>query len=226
MLLDDVGGPSGDAADGEDRGEEVDVDAEEGVSRGRVKVDVGVELLLLFDEELDLAGHIEPLGVAGGFAELFGHAAQMGRARVFRVVDAVAEAGDFFLFCEHLADVFDGVGSGFVDGVEEAHGGLVGSAVEWAFEGADGSGDGGVDVGEGGCDDARGEGAGVELVVGVEDECDVKSASGGIGGLFAVEHPEEVCRVGEGGVSFDDGFTLARMRSKMATIIAICEVRR
>ena len=68
MLLDDVRGPAGDAADGEDRGEEVDVDAESGVGGGGVEVDVGVELLLLLDEELDLAGHVEPPGVAGGFA--------------------------------------------------------------------------------------------------------------------------------------------------------------
>src|SRR5271163_4596880 len=55
VLLDDVGGPSGDAADGEDGGEEVDIDAEGGVGGGRVEVDVRVELLLLLDEEFDLA---------------------------------------------------------------------------------------------------------------------------------------------------------------------------
>ena len=142
-------------------------------------------------------------------AEFFGHAAEVGRAGIFGVVDAMAEAGDLFLLGEHLADVLDWVGAGFVDGVEEAHGGLVGSAVEWAFEGADGSGDGGVDVGEGGGDDARGEGAGVELVVGVEDEGDVEGAGGGVGGLFAVEHPEEVGGVRESGVGFDDGLALA-----------------
>src|SRR5205823_5724892 len=92
---------------------------------------------------------------------------------------------------------------GFVDGVEEVHSGLVGSAVERAFESADGTGDGGVDVGESGGDDAGGEGAGVELVVGVEDEGDVEGAGGGVGGLLAVEHPEEVGRVREFGIGFD-----------------------
>ncbi len=209
MLFDDVSGPSGDAADGEDRGEEVDVDAEGGVSGGGVEVDVGVELLFLFDEELDLAGQVEPLGVACGFAEFVGHAAKVSRAGIFGVIDAMAEAGDLFLFGKHLLDVFDGVGAGFVDGVEEAHGGLVGSAVEWAFEGADGSGDGGVDVGEGGGDDAGGEGAGVELVVGVKDKRDVEGAGGGVGGLLAVEHPEEVGGVGERLVGFDEGLAFA-----------------
>ena len=45
VLFNDVGSPAGDAADGEDGSEEVDVDAEGGVGRGGVEVDVGVELL-------------------------------------------------------------------------------------------------------------------------------------------------------------------------------------
>src|ERR1700679_3792190 len=83
VLLDDVGGPAGDAADGEDGSEEIDVDAEGGVGGGGVEVDVGVELLLLLDVELDLAGHVEPLGAAGGLAELFGHAAEVSGSRIF-----------------------------------------------------------------------------------------------------------------------------------------------
>ena len=70
MLLDDMGGPSGDAADGEDRGEKIDVNAEQGLGGGGVEVDIGVELLLLLHEEFDLARHIEPLCVTGSFAEL------------------------------------------------------------------------------------------------------------------------------------------------------------
>src|ERR1700677_3547557 len=68
VLLDDVGGPAGDAADGEDGSEEVDVDAEGGVGGGGIEVDVGVEFLCILDEELDLAGHVEPLRAACGFA--------------------------------------------------------------------------------------------------------------------------------------------------------------
>src|ERR1700745_198798 len=67
VLLDAVSGPAGDAADGEDGGEEVDVNAEGRVGGGGVEVDVGVELLGLLHEELNLAGHVEPLGVSGGF---------------------------------------------------------------------------------------------------------------------------------------------------------------
>src|SRR6202051_4623058 len=112
----------------------------------------------------------------------------------------MAKGGYFFLLSEHLLHVFDWIGAGLFDGVEEAYGGFVGSAVERAFECTDGAGDGGVDVGEGGCDDACGEGAGVELVVGVEDEGDVEGAGGGVGWLFAVEHPEEVGGVREFGI--------------------------
>src|ERR1035441_287098 len=65
QLLDDVGSPAGDAADGEDGRVEVDVDAQSRVRRGRVKVHVGVELLVGVDVELDGAGVIEPLGYAG-----------------------------------------------------------------------------------------------------------------------------------------------------------------
>src|SRR5271168_815129 len=62
VLLEHMCGPTGDTADGEDRGEEIDVDAERGVGRRGVEVDIGVELLLGLDEELDLARHVEPLG--------------------------------------------------------------------------------------------------------------------------------------------------------------------
>src|ERR1700679_1447459 len=89
MLLDNVGSPARDAADCEDRGEEIDVYAKRGIGGSGVEVDVGVKLLFLLYEELDLAGHVEPLGVAGGFPEFFGHAAKVRRARIFGVVDTV-----------------------------------------------------------------------------------------------------------------------------------------
>ena len=100
--------------------------------------------------------------------------------------------------------MLDGIFAGLVDGVEQVHDGFVGAAVQRALERADGAGDGGVHVGERGGDDARGEGAGVELVVGVQDERDVEGLGGGLGGLLAVEHPEEVGGVGERGVGLDD----------------------
>ena len=76
-----------------------------------------------------------------------GHLAEVGGAGVFGGVDTVAEAADFFLAGEHAFDVLDGIFTGLVDGVEEAHDFFVGAAVEGAFEGADGAGYGGVHVG-------------------------------------------------------------------------------
>src|ERR1035438_10269849 len=199
-LFDDVGGPSGDAADGENGRIEVDVDAQRGVGGGGVEIHVGVELFVGLDIELDGAGHLEPFGLAGIFAELFAHAAQVRGAGVFSLVDAMAKAGDFLFRGEHALDVFDRVGTGLVDGIEQAHHALVGAAVQRAFERADGAGNSGVDVGQCSGDDAGGEGGGVELVVGVKDEGDIEGASGGFGRLDAVEHPEKIGGVSEGAV--------------------------
>src|ERR1700753_2039099 len=55
MLLDDVRATAGDAADSEDRREEIDVDAERRVGGRGVKVDVRVQLFLVLHEELNLA---------------------------------------------------------------------------------------------------------------------------------------------------------------------------
>ena len=63
------------------------------------------------------------------------------------MVNAVTEAGDLLLVGEHLFDVLDRIGPCLVDGVEKTHGGLVGAPVEWTFEGADGPGYSGVNVG-------------------------------------------------------------------------------
>ena len=81
--------------------------------------------------------------------------------------------------------------------------------MQGAFERTDGAGDGGVHVGEGGRDDARSEGAGVELMVGVQDERDVEGAGRSVGWLGAIEHPDEVGSVREGLVRVDDGLALA-----------------
>jgi hypothetical protein len=55
---------------------------------------------------------------------------------------------------------------------------FIGAAVQRALQRADGGGDGGVHVAQGGGDDAGGEGGGVEAVLGVEDVGDVERALG------------------------------------------------
>ncbi len=79
---------------------------------------------------------------------------------------------------------------------QQAHDAFVGAAVQRALERADGAGDGGVNVGQGGGDDAGGEGGGVQLVVGVQDQRHVQGPDGGLRGLYAVQHPQEVGRRG------------------------------
>ena len=112
--------------------------------------------------------------------------AEVGRAGIFGVVNTMAESGDLLLLGEHFLDVLDWIGALGLDGVEQAHRGLVGAAVERTTERADGAGDGGVNVGERGGDDARSEGAGVEFVIGVQDQRDVEGSGGCFGGLLTV----------------------------------------
>src|SRR5580704_11119176 len=70
VLFHDMGGPAGDAGDGEDRGVEIDWDAHSVVGAGAEEIDVGVLVLQLFDDGDKSFGHFVPLGVAGGLAEL------------------------------------------------------------------------------------------------------------------------------------------------------------
>ena len=74
---------------------------------------------------------------------------------------------------------------------------LVRASVQRPLEGTDRPCDGRVDVGEGGGDDPRGEGRGVQLVVSVEDEEDVHQAGVRIGGLLPRDHVEEVGGIAE-----------------------------
>src|SRR5260221_6778568 len=65
VLLEAVRGPAGDAADGEDRREEIDRDAERVVRGRRVEVHVRVKLFLAPDERLHAARQVAPARVAG-----------------------------------------------------------------------------------------------------------------------------------------------------------------
>src|SRR5580704_5818180 len=60
------------------------------------------------------------------------------------------------------------------------------------FQTTNGGDDGGVHIRKRGCSDAGGEGRSVKLVVGVKNECDVKSAFGGRRGLGAIQHQKKV----------------------------------
>src|ERR671910_701663 len=196
VLLADVGGPAGHASGGEQGGVEVGGEAEGGVDRCGVEVDVGVELLGLHDRLLDPHRGVEPAGLAEVAAEALGDVVEDGRPGVPGLVDAVAEAHHLLLAAQLLADPLRGPVGG-ADLVEHLPDLGDGPAVQRALEGGDGGGGRGVHVGQGGRGDPAGEGGGVQGVVGVQDQDDVEVA-GDLGvGLLAGQGVEEVGRDAE-----------------------------
>ncbi len=196
VLLDDVGGPARDAAGRDDRGEEIDGDAE-GVEEGRrVEVDVGDEALGLADAVVQLHRHLVPLELPGLAAGLLGHAPQDGRPRIAGVVYAMAEAHQPALLGQrpfgegvdvgHLADLH-----------QRAHDRLARAAMQRSLERAHAAGHGRVHVGLRRGDDAGGVRGGVQLVLGVEGQAGVEGLHGDRRRALAAQHVEEVRRVPE-----------------------------
>jgi len=103
-LLEDVGGPSRGPGDREDRGKHVGRQAERVVHGGRVEIDVGIEALALLHEFGDALGHADPFALAELLAELHCHGAEMGRAGIKRLVDAVTDAHHLLLCGERRLD--------------------------------------------------------------------------------------------------------------------------
>src|SRR5215471_13538459 len=64
VLLEHMRGPARNAADGEDRREQIDGNAERVVGRGRIEIDVRIQLLFAFHQRLDALRHLEPLRLA------------------------------------------------------------------------------------------------------------------------------------------------------------------
>src|ERR1051326_2338812 len=141
-LLNDMGGPSADAGDGEDRGEQIHIDAQGVVGRGRIKIHISIQLLVGLYELFDLVRDLKPLPLPTGVAQIATHHAQVRGAGIFGVVDAMAKAGNLLLLGQHAFDVIDGIGAGTVNRFENAEDGLVGAAVQRPFERTDGGSDG------------------------------------------------------------------------------------
>ena len=179
VLLEHVRGPARDAADGEDRREEIDRDAERVIGGRRVEIDVRIQLLLGLDQRLDPLRHLEPLRLAGALPEIARHLPQVRRARILGVVHAVAEAGDLLLARQLGADDLFGLLERRVraDLEQQPHDVGVGAAVQRPLQRRRSPADDGrVDVGERRGRDARGERRRVQLVVGVEDQRHVERA--------------------------------------------------
>src|SRR5260221_2870391 len=77
VLLEHVRGPARDAADREDRREQIDGDAQRVVRRRRVEVEVRVQVLLRIYESLDVLRHLEPLGIDRAPAQIAPHLTQL-----------------------------------------------------------------------------------------------------------------------------------------------------
>ena len=95
-------------------------------------------------------------------------------------------------FEQHLDDVF------------------VGAAVQRALERGDAGGGGGVNVGKRRGHDARGEGGGVQFVIGVQGERDVEGSLHHFVGLLAGEGVEEIRREAELRIAGDDILAVAQ----------------
>ena len=136
------------------------------------EVRVGEQLFLIPHERFHGARHGIEDRVAHGLGQLLRPLLDDAVARIRGAVDRVAEAHDLFLTLQHTLQPFDRLahGSKLLD---KLHGRLVRAAVEWAPERANGPGDAGVHIGQGGGANPRREGGRVELMFRVEDERDV-----------------------------------------------------
>src|SRR5258705_76863 len=191
VLLEHVRGPARDPAHREDRRELVGRDAHRGVGRARVEIDVGEDVLLGPHHPHHRVEDLHLAGVTHLLAQLERQALQVLGPRVLHPVHTVAEPHDAGLVGERLVDPRVGLDR-VLDLLHHQHDLLVGAAVERALECADAGHDRVVHVGQGGRGDARREGGGVELVVGVEDQRDVEGLGGERRRLLAAHHVQEV----------------------------------
>ena len=103
----------------------------------------------------------------------------------------MAEAHDLFLLGQHPAHALVG-GLGAVETLDQLHRRLVSTAVKRAAQGADSAGDGGVEIGQGCGDHPRGEGGGVEFVLGIKDQRDIEHAAMELRRRLVVQQVQEM----------------------------------
>ena len=216
-LLDAVGAPAHHPGHGEERGVELHGDAHHLVHEAGEEVHVGADHLPLpvggHDTggeplhrliELELVQH--PLALGQSLGVLFqqdgpgigegvdgvAHAVDEPRAVPGLLIHEPAQVGGDLLLVGPIPDPILNV-------LEHLHDLLVGAAVAWALQGADGPGDGGVQVGPGGGEHPAGKGGVVAAaVLGVDDHAQVQELCL-LGGKFVVvpHRPEEIFRHGQ-----------------------------
>ena len=95
ILLEDMRGPARHAADGEDGREQIDGDAQRIVPRSRIEIDVGVQALQFVDGLFYIAASFRTVGVGRSVLPIVRESFEVDGPRIERVIDAMAEAGDF-----------------------------------------------------------------------------------------------------------------------------------
>ncbi len=191
QLFQNVCAPSGNAACGEDTGEDLARDPHVVLQACRIEIDVAIFIDGFFDLALELDRNVVPFGLSFFDAQAAGELFEMHGAGVFDLVDSVPEAHEFAF---RLADIFHEFGNignvvNFMQGFKHLD---IGAAVEWTFQSTDGTGDGRVDVGECGNDDACGKRTGVEPVFGMQNQNHIHGLRLIGRGVSSIELPHEV----------------------------------
>ena len=140
---------------------------------------------------LNLGGHFVKALIPRVSCNLLGERLQVTSARVVRLVDAVAEAHDPVLAGEALLDVRLHVVHG-ANFIEHVHHFFIGAAVQRTLQCANGRSDGAVHIAERANGDARCKGAGVQTVVGVQNQANVKCFRNGNRWARTIQHVQEV----------------------------------
>ncbi len=200
-LLEDVGQPARDARHRENGCEESGRYSEQPIHGAGEEVDVGIDRLSLLLHAIAkcLLYRLEYVVVAGVtllLRKLLEVVFHHDGTRILGAIHAMAHTHHLSFLIERLVYPFLRL-FGRPDLVGHVHDFLVRSAVEASPEGPDGGRDARVARGDCRCDHARGEGGGVEAVLGVEDERFVHDLALELGRLLAAHHVEEVCTVGE-----------------------------
>mmetsp|Transcript_33628 Transcript_33628/g.60719 ORF Transcript_33628/g.60719 Transcript_33628/m.60719 type:complete len:493 (-) Transcript_33628:27-1505(-) len=193
--------------DSEEDSEELRREAHGTVDQTRIKVDVGVELtrnevLVSKGSVLEGNGNLNQGVTTDEGEDFLGNTLDDLGAGVEVAVDTVTEAEKLLLLVlntlKELGDVLHAADTG-----KHTKHSLIGTTMEGAVEGTDGTGNSGVDIHTtAGQVTNSGRGA-VHLVLGVENEHDIKSAGklgvrAVVGRITTIEHVEEVLGIVKG----------------------------
>ena len=190
--------PAGHAADGEDRHEQIALDAEQVVDDAGIEIDVDVDAVARVRRHRrhHRLQNLEPARLAHFLRQPLDAGAHVARARILGAIDAMAEAGDRRAGLALFLHIVGGAG-GIADFLRHPHHVLGGAAMRRARQRGDRRRDRGMQIGLGADHHAGRERRGVGAVLGVQDEIAVDQLRGVAARLLALEHPQEIGGVTE-----------------------------